>query len=181
MNLVYIILGVLFILIIVILTQYNSLVNLQNRVKKSKANIEIYLKKRFDLIPNLVECVKGYSNHESNTLEEITSLRSVYKEQKNMSLKDAGIMNNQLNKYLAVVESYPELKANEQYLDLQKQLKEIEDQLGRARHIYNDVVTTYNTKIETVPSNIIASIFAFKQAKLFQIDSEQKENIHLDF
>ena len=77
MNLVYIILGVLFILIIVILTQYNSLVNLQNRVKKSKANIEIYLKKRFDLIPNLVECVKGYSNHESNTLEEITSLRSV--------------------------------------------------------------------------------------------------------
>ena len=104
-----------------------------------------------------------------------------YKEQKNMSLKDAGIMNNQLNKYLAVVESYPELKANEQYLDLQKQLKEIEDQLGRARHIYNDVVTTYNTKIETVPSNIIASIFAFKQAELFQIDSEQKENIHLDF
>ena len=176
MNLVYIILGVLFILIIVILTQYNSLVNLQNRVKKSKANIEIYLKKRFDLIPNLVECVKGYSNHESNTLEEITSLRSVYKEQKNMSLKDAGIMNNQLNKYLAVVESYPELKANEQ-----QQLKEIEDQLGRARHIYNDVVTTYNTKIETVPSNIIASIFAFKQAELFQIDSEQKENIHLDF
>lgn len=177
----WIILGVIIVLAIIIAIMYNSLVTLKQRTQNAWSQIDVQLQRRFDLIPNLVECVKGYSNHESNTLEEITSLRSVYKEQKNMSLKDAGIMNNQLNKYLAVVESYPELKANEQYLDLQKQLKEIEDQLGRARHIYNDVVTTYNTKIETVPSNIIASIFAFKQAELFQIDSEQKENIHLDF
>ena len=178
-TIIYIILTILLIIVLVILSKYNQLITLLNRVKKASANIEIHLKKRFDLIPNLVECVKGYSNYEKDTLEGIISLRNNYNSQKNINIKEATKLNNQLNKYLAIVENYPELKANMQYLDLQRKLASIEDEIGRYRHIYNDDVTRYNTLVEKVPSNIIASIFAFKKADLFQIDDDSKENIKI--
>ena len=175
--LIYIILFVILILILIILSMYNKLVKLQNRVKRSQSNIEVCLNKRFNLIPNIVECVKGYSKYEKKTLEEITSLRSNFNSQKNMSLKEASEMNNELNRYLAIVENYPDLKANSEFMSLQNKLSNIEDELQRIRHIYNDDVTRYNTTIESVPSNIVAAMFAFKQAELFQIDEEKKENI----
>lgn len=178
-TIIYIILTILLIIILVILSKYNQLITLLNRVKRADANIEIHLKKRFDLIPNLVECVKGYSNYEKDTLEGIISLRNNYNNQKNINIKEATKLNNQLNKYLAIIENYPELKANMQYLDLQQKLASIEDEIGRYRHIYNDDVTRYNTLVEKVPSNIIASIFAFKKADLFQIDDDSKENIKI--
>lgn len=179
-TLIYILLFIILILILIILAKYNKLVKLQNRVKRAQANIDVCLNKRFDLIPNIVECVKSYSNYEGTTLEDIVSLRNNFKEQKNISITDASKMNNELNRYLAIVENYPDLKANSEYLSLQNKLSSIEDELQRARHIYNDDVTIYNTAIETVPSNIVAAIFAFKQADLFQIEENKKENVKVD-
>ena len=180
MDLIYIILTVILIVILVIFALYNKLIKLLNKVKKAKANIEIYSNKRFDLIPNLVECVKGYSNHESTTLEDIVALRNNYAQNKNLNIEQVKDMNQQLNKYLAIVENYPELKANEQYLNLQLELRNIEDELERARRIYNDEVTEYNTLTETIPSNIIASIFAFKKVQLFQIEEHKRENVKIE-
>lgn len=179
-DLIYIILFVILILILIILSMYNKLVRLQNRVKRSQSNIEVCLNKRFELIPNLVECVKGYSKYEESTLEKITSLRNNFNSQKNMNLKKASQMNTELNKYLAIVENYPDLKANSEYMSLQNKLNSIEDELQRIRHIYNDDVTRYNTTIESVPSNIVASMFAFKQADLFQIEEKKKENVKVE-
>ena len=178
-TLIYIILVVILIINFIIFFIYNKLIRLQNKVKKAKADIEIYLNKRFDLIPNLVETVKGYSKYEGTTLEEITALRSNYENGNNLSIKDAEKMNTKLNKFLAIVENYPELKANTQYLSLQTELRTIEDQLGIARQKYNNDVTSYNTTIETVPSNIVASIFSFKKAELFQAEENRKGNIEI--
>ena len=178
-SLIYIILVVILFINFIVLGVYNKLIKLQNKVKKSQANIEIYLNKRFDLIPNLVETVKGYSKYESTTLEDITALRSNYDNKKDLSIKQAEEINNQLSNFLAIVENYPDLKANSQYISLQNELRVIEDQLGRARHVYNDVVTNYNTTIETIPSNIVASLFAFKKAELFEAEENRKDNIKI--
>ena len=180
MNLVYIICAVLLIVILIIFGMYNKLIKLLNRVKKAKANIEICSNKRFDLIPNLVECVKGYSKYEGNTLESIVALRNNYNQNRNMNISQVGKMNDELNRYLAVVENYPDLKANIQYLDLQDELSRIEKELQIARTIYNDEVTEYNTVIESIPSNVVASIFAFKHAELFQIEEHKKENVKIN-
>lgn len=180
MDLVYIILVVVLVLILIIFVMYNKLIKLLNKVKKAKANIEIYSNKRFDLIPNLVECVKSYSKYEESTLEDIVYLRNSYNQNRNMNIKQVEQMNGKLDKYLAIVENYPNLKADAQYISLQHELSKIEDELQRARHIYNDEVTNYNTVIESVPSNVVASMFAFKKADLFQIENYKKENIILD-
>ena len=180
MNLIYIICAVLLIVILMIFSKYNKLIKLLNRVKKAKANIEIYSNKRFDLIPNLVECVKSYSKYEGTTLEDIVALRNNYRGNSHMNIGQVSEMNDKLNQYLAVVENYPDLKANTQYLDLQNELSKIEEELQRARHKYNDEVTEYNTVIESVPSNIVASIFAFKHAELFQIEEHKKENVKIN-
>ena len=176
-DVVYIILTIILILILIILAIYNKLIKLKNNVKKAKANIEIYLNKRFDLIPNIVECVKGYSDHENETLKDIVALRNTYNEQKSINIKDAENMNNSLNKLLAIVENYPELKANTNYMSLHNELRNIEDELENSRIRYNDVVTRYNTKVETIPSNLVASIFGFKRAELFKTEDNKKENI----
>ena len=180
MDLIYIICLVLLIVIFIIFGKYNKLIKLLNRVKKAKANIEIYSNKRFDLIPNLVECVKGYSKYEGTTLEDIVALRNNYRGNSHMNIGQVSEMNDKLNQYLAVVENYPDLKANTQYLDLQNELSKIEEELQRARHKYNDEVTEYNTVIESVPSNIVASIFAFKHAELFQIEEHKRDNIKIN-
>lgn len=181
MNIIiYIALIIILIINFFIFGKYNKLIELQNSVKKAQASIEIYLNKRFELIPNLVECVKGYSKHEGDTLENIVSLRKNYNEEKSIDIKKASQMNNELTKYLAIVEDYPDLKADSQYMNLQKELKNIEDELEGARHRYNDVVTKYNIVIESVPSNIVATIFGFKKAQLFQAESNEKENIKVD-
>lgn len=166
------------ILILIIFTKYNSLVKLKNKVKQAKSGIDVYLNQRFDLIPNLVECVKGYSKHEEKILENITEMRTAYS--KNKDLRKAEELNNNINKVIAVAENYPELKASEQYLNLQKNLSKIESQLQAARRIYNNEVTKYNTKISTVPTNIIAKLFGFKEADLFTIEEYKKENIEID-
>jgi len=173
------ILGIIvFLVVLIILVQYNTLIRLRNRVKQSKSGIEVYLNQRFDLIPNLVECVKAYSKHEKDILENITNLRTLYNENKDFD--KANKLNSGINKILAIAENYPELKASEQYLNLQRSLVKIESQLQAARRIYNNDVTNYNTKLETVPTNIIANLFSFKPAELFQIEEYKKENINIE-
>lgn len=168
------------IIILIIFGMYNSLVGMRNKVRQAESGIDVYLNQRFDLIPNLVECVKGYSRHEKEIFENIVNLRTQYMNNKNTNLKQAEELNNNMNKIIAIAENYPELKASEQYLNLQKNLTKIESQLQAARRIYNNEVTKYNTKIETVPSNIIASSFGFKKADLFKIEEYKKENIEIN-
>ena len=173
----FIILIIIIMLLIIIISQYNNLVKLEKRVKQAESGIDVYLNQRFDLIPNLVECVKGYSKHEKEIFENITNMRNDYIQNKN--IKKGQELNNNINKLMAVAENYPDLKASEQYLNLQKQLSKIESQLQAARRIYNIEVTKYNTKISVVPSNIIASIFNFKEVSLFEIEEFKKENINI--
>lgn len=167
-------------LIIMILSLYNKLVKVRNKVKQAESNIDIYLTQRFDLIPNLVECVKAYSKHEQGIFVEIANLRSAYKKDV-ANIKNAENLNNKMNQLIAIAENYPELKSNEQYLNLQRNLNKIESQLQAARRIYNMEVTKYNDKIETIPSNIVANMFGFKHEDLFEIEEYKKENINVKF
>lgn len=175
-----VILIIIAILLIVILQMYNNLVKIRNKVKQAESGIDIYLNQRFDLIPNLVECVKGYSKHEQAIFTEIATMRTNYMKQ-NKNIKGAENLNNKMNQLIAVAENYPELKASEQYLNLQKNLTKIESQLQAARRIYNSEVTNYNTKLESIPSNLIATLFGFKPAQLFEIEEYKKENINIKF
>ena len=174
-----IILIIVAILLVIILVMYNNLVRLRNKVNQAKSGIDVYLNQRFDLIPNLVECVKAYSKHEQDLLTEITNLRTTHINNQD-NIKDSENLNNKMNQLIAVAENYPELKANEQYLNLQNNLTKLESQLQAARRIYNNEVTNYNTKIEVVPSNLIAKLFGFKHADLFEIEEYKKENININ-
>ena len=166
------------ILLIIILIVYNNLVKAKNRVKQAQSGIDVYLNQRFDLIPNLVECVKAYSKYEESIFTEIAELRSTYTKQ-SRDIECAQNLNNKMNQLIAVAEAYPELKASEQYLNLQRTLTKLESQIQAARRIYNIEVTDYNNKINLVPSNIVASLFGFKEAKLFEIEEYKKENINI--
>ena len=172
------ILIIIAIILIMILKLHNDLVKAQNKVKQAESGIDVYLNQRFDLIPNLVECVKAYSKHEQNIFTEIANLRSAYMKQ-GKNIENAENLNNKMNQLIAVAENYPELKASEQYLDLQRTLTKLESQLQAARRIYNNEVTAYNDKIVVIPSNIIANIFGFKEAKLFEIEDYKRENINI--
>ena len=168
---------IVIVILVIILAKYNNLVKARNKVRQAESGVDVYLNQRFDLIPNLVECVKGYSKHEKEIFTEITNLRTTYMKQPK-DIKNAEKLNNKMNQIIAVAENYPELKANEQYLNLQKTLT---SQLQAARRIYNTEVTDYNNKIYTVPSNIVAKLFGFKEAKLFEIEEYKKENINVNF
>ena len=162
-------------LIIIIIGIYNSIVRLKHNVDKSESAIDVYLQQRFDLIPNLVEVTKSYMNYESDILTKIAKLRTAYKENKDVNASNE--LNNQYNSIMALVENYPDLKANEQFLKLQKSLVKIESQLQAARRIYNNDVTKFNTKITTFPNNLIASLFGFKERDLFVLEGEDKVDI----
>ena len=177
-TMILIMLIIIIILIIAIISKYNKIIKLQNRVKNSESRIDVFLSQRFDLIPNLVECVKEYSGYEENLLTNIVEQRTSYTNNKN--LKKATELNNNLNKIIAVSENYPELKANEQFLNLQNSLIKIESQLEAARRIYNMDVQNYNSTIQIIPNNIVAGLFGFKTEEFFQIEEYKKENIEID-
>ena len=166
---------ILVILVLIIFVQYNTLTKLKLKVKQSKSGIDVYLQQRFDLLPNLVNTVKGYLNYETEAFENIAKLRAQYNKTKDIKVSEE--LNNQMNRMLAVAENYPNLKASEQFLELQKNLSKIESQLQAARRLYNNDVTKYNTKISVIPYNIIAMLFGFKEEYLFQIDENAKQNI----
>lgn len=178
--LINIILIVVVIIAGVLLASYNSFIRLNNSVKQSESNIDVLLNQRFDLLPNLIETVKGYTKHESLTLNEITDLRTNY-QKSNFSVEEASKIDKSFSKVIAIAENYPELKANTNFLSLQSELKEIENKLNSARLIYNNTVTRYNTKVESVPSNLIAKMFNFEKKDLFKLDDSKKENIKINF
>ena len=166
--------------VISVIASYNKFISLKQKVSQSESLIDVYLKQRFDLIPNIVETVKAYAKYEENILTKITELRAEYDNNKNENLTLSAELNNRYNQLLAVVENYPELKANEGFLNLQKQLSKIESQLQAARRIYNSDVTQYNIKVQSFPSNIIAGIFGFKEANLFEIEAHERENVDIN-
>lgn len=170
---------ILLVILIMIISTYNKLVRLSKKVSQSAGTIDVYLKQRFDLIPNLVETVKGYAKYEEEVLEKIVKLRQEYADNSNDNMNVNATLNDKYNKLIAIVESYPELKANESFLNLQKQLSKTESQLQAARRIYNSEVTEYNTKVLTFPSNVIAGIFGFKEIALFEIKTEERENVDI--
>lgn len=180
----WIILGVIIVLAIIIAIMYNSLVTLKQRTQNAWSQIDVQLQRRFDLIPNLVECVKGYMTHESETLENVTKLRTSWSEATTADekMKLDNELSSSLKSIMAVAESYPDLKANQNFISLQGELTDTENKISYSRQFYNDIVTRYNTKIQTVPLNIIAGIFGFKAQELYKIDTEEaKKSVKVDF
>lgn len=178
--LINILLIIVIILSGMIIGTYNKFIRKNNRVKEKESQIDVLLNQRFDLIPNIVECVKGYTKHESSTLEELTSLRSSYNNH-GFSIEETESIDKKFNNVMMLAESYPDLKANTQFLSLQNNLNEIENKLSYARSYYNNAVTSYNNLVESVPSNIIAKIFAFEKKELFKLEDNKKENVKVDF
>ncbi len=162
---------------------YNSLVGLRNKVEDQFSQIDVQLKKRADLIPNLVETVKGYAKHESETLESVISARNSYLSANgnDSKMKASGELTSAINKLFALAESYPDLKANTNFEELQKQLKDVEEKISYARQFYNDSVLMYNNKIEMFPSNIIAGMFGFKKEEFFEANDNERENVNVKF
>ena len=174
---------VLLSLILSIIRMYNNLVSLKMRVKNAWAQIDTQLKRRFDLIPNLVETVKGYAAHEQGTLEKVIAARNSYATAS--TIEDKAAANNELSKTLksifALSESYPDLKANTNFMALQTELTGTEDKIAYSRQFYNDTVQMYNTAIMKFPANIIAGMFGYKEEPFFQIDEAQKEPVKVQF
>ena len=180
----WIILIIVVLLILFIISVYNSLVTLRQRVKNAFGQMDVQLQRRFDLIPNLVETVKGYMTHESDTLAKVTELRTAWAGAKTVDEKAKldNELSNTLKTIMAVAEAYPDLKANQNFESLQNELTETEDKISYTRQFYNDTVTRYNTKLELFPSNIIAGMFHFTAESLFEVDSaEARKNVKVDF
>ncbi|MGN0004410.1 MAG: LemA family protein [Candidatus Gastranaerophilaceae bacterium] len=164
-------------LAIAVIVTYNSLVALKNQVKNAWSQIDVQLKRRHDLIPNLVETVKGYATHESGTLENVIKARqqavNITDSVKNRAAAE-NVLSGALKSLFAVAENYPELKANENFLHLQEELTSTENKISFARQFYNDSVLEYNNKKEMFPSNLIANIFNFENREFFEIDVAEK-------
>lgn len=173
---VYIIIAIVAILLLWIVFTYNRLIMLQNRVRNNWSQVDVVIKNRFDLIPNLVETVSGYSAHERETLNQLTEMRTKYSaaastvDKANASNELSGI----LQRFMVVAENYPELRANENFLYLKEQLAEIEDKIRFARQFYNDTVEAFNTAIMSIPANLIAGMLGFREHSFFQIDETEK-------
>ncbi|RKZ30672.1 LemA family protein [bacterium] len=182
-------LGILAVVVIIVavfvIMLYNRLVGLKNRAESSWADIDVQLKRRYDLIPNLVETVKGYAGHERETFENVTKARQQAIEVTGDVAKMAqaeNFLTQTLRSLFALAEAYPELKANQNFLDLQAQLAEIEEVLSQARRYYNAVVRDLNTAVEKVPTNIVAMLFGFKKREYFEIeDAAAREAPKVDF
>ena len=179
-----IIVAIVVILIIAVIGMYNSLVQARIKVDNAWSQIDVQLQRRFDLIPNFVETVKGYMTHEKETFEKITNLRSSWSESKSISEKASldNELSNTLKTIMAVAENYPDLKANQNFSELSEELRNTENKISFSRQFYNDTVTMYNTKLEVFPSNIIAGMFKFTPRDLFEAESaEARKNIKVDF
>ncbi len=178
----YILIGIIIILVIWGVIIYNNLINLKNLADEGWSGIDVQLKKRYDLVPNLVNTVKGYASFEQKTLERVIEKRNQavdtsgveQKAQKESELTDA------LRQLFALSENYPELKANQSYLKLQEELTEIEDTVSKARRYYNGTVRNLNIQIQSFPSNLIANQFSFKIREYFEAESGEKENIEVN-
>jgi len=162
---------------------YNMLVRYRNMVRESFSTMDVYMKKRYDLIPNLVETVKGYANHESATLERVIEARNSAQNSRSLEerAEDETLLNGSLKSLFALSEAYPDLKANTNFMNLQKQMQSVEVDIANSRKYYNAVVRDYNIKIESFPSSIIASAFNFEKEQQFEIAILERENVKVRF
>ncbi len=179
---ILIIVAIIIVLAMFVILTYNSLVESRNMVKEAFATMDVYLKKRWDLVPNLVETVKGYSKHESETLEKVIEARGNYTQMSRQEKVDSdNIIKGEVAKLIALSESYPDLKANQNFVDLSRQLVKLEDDIENSRKYYNGTVKNYNLKVLTIPTNIIASMFGFKEEKMFEAVDAERENVKVSF
>ncbi|MBO8161225.1 MAG: LemA family protein [Thermosipho sp. (in: Bacteria)] len=181
--LLWLLLGIFFVVVIWIIGTYNSLVTLKKRVENAWSQIDVQLKRRHDLIPNLVNSVKGYMKYEQETLEKVMKARAsaISSKDINKRIENENELSGVLSRLLAVVENYPDLKANENVNQLMEELRKTEDKISYARQFYNDIVMKFNTKLSVFPSNIIANVFSFKEKPFFKAPDEEKEvpNVNL--
>lgn len=182
-TLFWVLLAIVAIVVVIVVSMYNSLVALRNRVRNAYSQMDVQMKNRADLIPGLVETVKGAAGHERGTLEAVISARSAVM---NASTPDEAMeANNQLtgalNRMMLLVENYPELKANANFQQLMNELRDAEEKIRYSRQFYNDTVQKYNTKIEVFPSNIIAGMFGFRQERFFEITESERQAPKVDF
>lgn len=178
MIVVYIILGLVVLLVLWYISTYNNLVSKKTLAEKAFKDIDVQLQNRFDLVPNLVSTVKGYMKHEEKTLTDIAKYRSAYKDAATVGekAKVAGEMESALSRLLVTVESYPELKADKNFLELQTELKTIEQKIAYTRQFYNDAATKYNVLTRTIPSNFVAQISKFEEMALFEVTTQEAKN-----
>lgn len=180
LTIVLIIVGLIVLLIIAL---FNRLIRLKNQVKNSLAQIDVQLKRRNDLIPNLVNTVKGYMKHERETLENITNARAAV--MKATTPEEKGKASNMLSETLkslfAVSENYPDLKANQNFMQLQEEITGTENKIAYSRQHYNDIVMVFNTRIQTFPNNVIAGSLGFKEEKSFETTAEERKNVKVEF
>lgn len=183
MNLTYILIGAAILLAFYFIAIYNSLVVLKARIQEALSGIDVQLKRRADLIPNLVETVKGYAKHEKDVFENVTKARSALMSADSMQAKAEA--NNQLTSALkslfAVAEAYPDLKAATNFQDLQRQLEDTEDKIAYSRQFYNGNVLDYNAKVQMFPSNFVAGMFGFRQYDYFAATEEERKNVQVKF
>lgn len=181
---IYIILGIIAVLALLVVSVYNSLVRLKNIVDEAFSTMDVYLKKRYDLIPNLVETVKGYAKHESETLEAVIAARNKAQSATSPDAQMAaeGDLSQVMGRLFALTESYPDLKANTNFMDLQRQLQTLETEIAQSRKYYNGTVRNFNTKIEVFPNNLLAGMFGFTKRTLYEVSNvEERDNVKVSF
>ncbi len=183
MNSIWIVAGVVSLIAIYLLTIYNGLVSAKVKISEAFSHIDVQLKRRVDLIPNLIESVKGYVKHEKEVLEKVTAARTSLMQAKSPheKAKSDNMLTDTLKSLFAVAENYPTLKANENFIKLQDELSDTENKIAYSRQFYNSTVMDFNTKIQIFPNMIVASLLAFKAAEFFQIEEDEKKPIKVSF
>ena len=180
---IYIVIAIIVIIVIYALITYNNFIKLKNMVKEAFATMDVYLKKRWDLIPNIVETVKGYTKHEENTLKEVVELRnSSYDSMSDdEKVKANQKISKDINKIMLLAESYPDLKASSNFQDLSRELSKVEEDIANSRKYYNGTVEMFNNKVEMFPSNIFAKLFGYKPKAMFETNEQERENVKVSF
>ena len=172
------------VIVVWLIAAYNGFVRANNNCEEAFATMDVYMKKRYDLIPNLVETVKGYAAHESNTLQKVVEARNMAQSASTVEerAQAENILSGTLKSLFAISEAYPDLKANQNFMDLQSQLQRIEDEIANSRKYYNAVVKIFNNKCQMFPSNIIANVFHYTRKPMFEVENEEdRRNVKVDF
>lgn len=166
-----------------LISTYNGLVKLRNMVQNSWAQIDVQLKRRFDLVPNLVESVKGYASHEKEVFEKVTQARAMIQSAQSLEQRQQAenVLTGTLRSLFAVAEAYPQLQANQNFMELQKELSDLEAKIAFARQFYNDTTMKYNTETQSFPTNILAGMFGFAAMPYFQVDEGQRQAVQVKF
>ena len=176
---IYVVLGIVLLILIWFFVTFNNFIKLENKIIETFATMDVYLKKRWDLIPNLVEIVKGYAKHEKGILEEVTKLRSgnynKFSEEEKLNANERITKN--IGKILALAENYPQLKSNDNFISLSEELVNIENEIAQSRKYYNASVRLFNNKVKMIPSNVVAKIFGYKEKKMFEATDDERNNL----